>query len=61
MESIELLGAERLIHARLGDERLTVRVEESVPVPGVGGALELSPRPDRLHHFDAATGLRVEA
>ena len=61
VESIELLGAERLVYARLGEERLTVRLDESVPVPGVGGELCLSPRPDRLHHFDANTGLRVEA
>jgi len=59
VESMELLGAERLLHARLGHERLTVRVDESAPVPAVGDELCLSPRPDRLHHFDAASGLRV--
>ena len=61
VESIELLGAERLVHARLGQERLTIRVDESVAVPDVGGDLDISPRLDRLHHFDAGSGLRVAA
>ena len=59
VETVELLGAERLVHARLGQERLTVRLDESVPAPAPGQAFEASPRTDRIHHFDLGTGLRI--
>ncbi len=60
-ETVELLGAERLVHARLGEESLTLRLDESVSAPRPGEHFHASPRADRLHHFDAATGLRVSA
>ena len=58
-ETVELLGAERLVHARLGAESLTLRLDESVSAPRPGEHFHASPRADRLHHFDAATGLRI--
>jgi sn-glycerol 3-phosphate transport system ATP-binding protein len=61
VDTVELLGAERLIYARMGSDALIVRVEESQPVPTVGQTLHLRARPDRLHFFDAATGRRVQA
>jgi sn-glycerol 3-phosphate transport system ATP-binding protein len=60
VETVELLGAERLIHARLGDELLTIRTEEATPPPAVGGTCHALPRPDRLHWFDAGTGRRID-
>ncbi|MGA8391591.1 MAG: sn-glycerol-3-phosphate import ATP-binding protein UgpC [Burkholderiaceae bacterium] len=60
VETVELLGAERLIHARLGDEMLTIRTEEATPPPAVGSTCHALPRPDRLHWFDAGTGRRIE-
>ncbi|KAF1044289.1 sn-glycerol-3-phosphate import ATP-binding protein UgpC [Xylophilus sp.] len=59
VETVELLGAERLVYARLGDEPLIVRVEEGSPAPVPGARLHLAPREDRLHWFDAGTGLRL--
>ncbi len=61
VETVELLGAERLVHARLGDETLTIRLDESVPAPTPGQTCQASPRRERLHHFDLGTGLRVES
>jgi sn-glycerol 3-phosphate transport system ATP-binding protein len=61
VETVELLGAERLVHARLGQEALTIRLDESVAAPAPGQSFEASPRPDKLHHFDQSTGLRVAA
>ena len=61
VETVELLGAERLVHARLGDETLTIRLDESVPAPTPGQTFQASPRRERLHHFDMGTGLRVES
>jgi sn-glycerol 3-phosphate transport system ATP-binding protein len=61
VETVELLGAERLIHARLGDELLTIRTDEGTPAPAVGSTAHALPHPKRLHWFDAATGRRLEA
>jgi sn-glycerol 3-phosphate transport system ATP-binding protein len=58
-ETVELLGAERLVHARLGDEALTLRLDEAVPAPRPGDTFRASPRPQRLHRFDVASGLRI--
>jgi sn-glycerol 3-phosphate transport system ATP-binding protein len=60
-ETVELLGAERLVHARLGEEALTLRLDESVAAPRPGESFCATPRANRLHHFDAATGLRMAA
>ena len=61
VETVELLGAELLVHARLGQEPVTLRLDESVAAPAAGQTFEASPRPERVHHFDLSTGLRVEA
>ena len=61
IESIEMLGAERLLYCRLGDEQLVVRTDEAVVAPALGQTISLTPRADRIHHFDAATGSRVTA
>jgi sn-glycerol 3-phosphate transport system ATP-binding protein len=55
---VELLGAERLIYARLGTEQVIVRVEEGAPCPS-RASLQVRPRADRLHRFDAASGKRL--
>lgn len=60
VETVELLGAERLIHARLGDELLTIRTEESTPAPAVGSTAHALPQPGRLHWFDAGSGRRLD-
>jgi sn-glycerol 3-phosphate transport system ATP-binding protein len=60
VDTVELLGAERLIHARLGDELLTVRTEEAVPAPAQGSTIHVQPVPGKLHWFDRTTGRRIE-
>ena len=60
VDTIEMLGAERLIYCRMGDEFLIVRADESLSSPpAIGSTIHLAPRPDRLHWFDAATGHRL--
>ena len=59
VESVEMLGAERLLYCRLGDEALVVRTDEAATAPGLGHTVTLIPRADRVHHFDATTGLRI--
>jgi sn-glycerol 3-phosphate transport system ATP-binding protein len=60
-ETVELLGAERLIYGRVGDEQVIVRVEENQPVPAAGQVIRVRPREDRLHWFDASSGRRIVA
>ena len=59
VETVELLGAERLIYGRLGDEQLIVRVEEGGPSPQVDQTIHVRPRDERVHWFDASTGKRI--
>ena len=59
VEAIEMLGAERLVYGRLGDESLIVRMDESQPSPVLGATIHAVPRADRLHWFDSASGQRL--
>ncbi len=64
VEAVEMLGAERLIYGKWAhsdtDELLIIRTEESAAVPALGATLQVTPRPDRIHHFDAGTGKRID-
>lgn len=59
VETVELLGAERLLYGKVGDESVNVRVEEGKPYPKPGETAQIWARQDRLHWFDAETGKRV--
>jgi len=59
VDTVELLGAERLVYGHVGDEPLIVRIEEGRPSPAAGQVIRVKPREDRLHAFDAATGKRI--
>jgi len=59
VESIEMLGAERLVHGRIGGALFTVRIDAMLPPPVIGQAVWLAASPDHLHWFDAVTGQRV--
>jgi sn-glycerol 3-phosphate transport system ATP-binding protein len=65
VEAVEMLGAERLVYGRWAhsatDELVIVRVEEATTPPALGATIHVTPRADRLHAFDAATGKRLEA
>ena len=63
VEAVEMLGAERLVYGRWAhsatDELVIIRTEESHAVPALGATIHVTPRPDRIHHFDATTGKRL--
>jgi len=67
VEAVEMLGAERLVYGRWvhgvgnGEELVIIRTEESHAVPALGATLHATPRPHKLHYFDASTGLRLDA
>jgi len=58
VDSIELLGAERLLHLRLGSEDLTMRISAQEDAPAMGDTVRIRPNEALIHTFDAATGLR---
>ena len=60
-ETVELLGAERLVYGRVGDEQVIVRIEENQPSPVADQVFRVRPRADRLHAFDTASGKRIAA
>jgi len=59
VESLELLGAERLVYLRLGREELCLRLSSAEAYPRVGTSVYVQPVESAAHHFDRATGLRV--
>ena len=59
VETVEMLGAERLVYCRLGDEPLIVRTDESDVCPALGASIHVTPRPERMHWFDATSGIRL--
>ncbi|MES1980666.1 MAG: sn-glycerol-3-phosphate import ATP-binding protein UgpC [Pseudomonadota bacterium] len=60
VDTIEMLGAERLVYCRLGNEFLIVRTDESLSsAPEIGSTIHVAPRMDRLHWFDADSGKRI--
>ena len=59
VDTIELLGAERLVYATMGQDTLIVRIDEGRPSPTPGDAIRVAPREDRLHWFNAQTGKRI--
>ena len=59
VETVELLGAERLVHVRLGEEQLIIRTHEDQGAPAIGSTIHAKPREDRVHWFNAETGQRA--
>ena len=64
VDALEMLGAERLIYGRWqhgeGDELVVIRCDEALSKPQLGSTIYVTPRPDRLHYFDSATGKRIQ-
>jgi sn-glycerol 3-phosphate transport system ATP-binding protein len=59
VELTEMLGAERLIHGRLGEAPFTVRFDGTLTPPAPGETVMLRVAPERVHWFDAQTRQRV--
>src|SRR4051812_6662454 len=59
VDTVELLGAERLVYGHLAGEPIIVRTEESALPPAPDSVIHVRPREGRLHWFDAATGKRI--
>ena len=59
VESVELLGAERLVYARIGEEQVIMRTAESDHPPVAGDTVKIAAQADKLHWFDAGSGKRA--
>jgi sn-glycerol 3-phosphate transport system ATP-binding protein len=65
VEVVEMLGAERLLHGRLGASAaaplVTCRIDADRPAPVAGMAIGLRPDAGALHWFDADSGRRLSS
>ena len=59
VELVEMLGAERLVHGRLGEAAFTVRIDGTDTPPISGQVMPLRVAPAHLHWFDPQTQRRV--
>ena len=60
VDTVEMLGAERLVYGSLNDETMTVRIDEGAPFPKSGETMRVRPSEERrLHWFDAESGKRI--
>jgi sn-glycerol 3-phosphate transport system ATP-binding protein len=59
VEVVETLGAERLVHGKLGAQGLTLRISGTDAPPTIGERLHLRPDAARLHWFDPTSGRRI--
>ena len=59
VEMIEMLGAERLVHGRIGSALFTLRVDSTLAPPKVGDSVTLRPASTHLHWFDPQTQARI--
>ena len=60
VETVEALGADSMVHGRVGDTMLVTRVEGH-SAPAIGSVARFAPAPGRLYFFDTDTGKRISA
>jgi multiple sugar transport system ATP-binding protein len=60
VELVEQLGHETLVHARLGETRIVVRMSAEHSAPQVDDMIGVSVPAQHRHRFDAATGKRLD-
>jgi len=59
VEMIEMLGAERLVHGRIGTLPFTVRQDSTLVPPKIGDTMSLRSGSHHLHWFDATSLQRL--
>ncbi|WP_027016174.1 sn-glycerol-3-phosphate ABC transporter ATP-binding protein UgpC [Comamonas composti] len=60
VDTVEMLGAERLVYGTLNGEAMTIRIDEGAPFPRAGESIRVQPSGEqRLHWFDASSGKRI--
>jgi sn-glycerol 3-phosphate transport system ATP-binding protein len=59
VDVLEMLGAERLVYGHIGGAAFTLRIDGMLAPPRAGETIHLRAAPERLHWFDAQSGVRV--
>jgi sn-glycerol 3-phosphate transport system ATP-binding protein len=59
VDLVEMLGAERLVHGRLGAHEVVVRIDAGAPAPVAGQTWTVDTAPGHLHVFDVDSGVRI--
>ncbi|MBB1600660.1 MULTISPECIES: sn-glycerol-3-phosphate ABC transporter ATP-binding protein UgpC [unclassified Variovorax] len=59
VEHVELLGAERLVYGRIGEEQIIMRTDAADHPPTAGDTVHISAPQESLHWFDAGSGKRT--
>jgi sn-glycerol 3-phosphate transport system ATP-binding protein len=59
VDDVEMLGAERLVHGRLGDQTFTLRIDGTAVPPKAGDLRHVLVPAAQLHWFDPTTQLRL--
>ncbi|MGJ7544483.1 sn-glycerol-3-phosphate ABC transporter ATP-binding protein UgpC [Variovorax sp. LT1R16] len=59
VEHVELLGAERLVYGRIGEEQIIMRTDAADHPPTAGDTVHISAPQESLHWFDAGSGKRA--
>ena len=59
VDDVEMLGAERLVHGRLGGQPFTLRIDGTALPPKAGDIRHVSAPSEQLHWFDPTSKLRI--
>ena len=60
VELVELLGHETLVHGRVGEVKVVVRLDGDDVAPSIDDEVEVRLPVEHRHRFDAATGRRLD-
>ncbi|MBN8487116.1 MAG: sn-glycerol-3-phosphate import ATP-binding protein UgpC [Burkholderiales bacterium] len=61
VQTVEMLGAERLVHGQVLGQGFTLRIDSTLPAPSVGQTIGVSAGAEHLHWFDPISRQRVDA
>ncbi|MBQ0944202.1 sn-glycerol-3-phosphate import ATP-binding protein UgpC [Ideonella sp. 4Y16] len=61
VQTVEMLGAERLVHGQVLGQGFTLRIDSTLPAPQAGQTLGVSADAAHLHWFDPGSRQRVDA
>jgi sn-glycerol 3-phosphate transport system ATP-binding protein len=59
VDLVEMLGAERLVHGRIGRHEVVVRIDAGAPAPRAGELWTVAASAAHLHAFDVDSGVRI--
>ena len=61
VDTVEMLGAERLVYGHVGTDAVIVRTHEGQAPPAIGATVAVHADPQRVHWFEESSGHRIDA